>query len=122
MVDMVPEQLIKAGEELFQIEDDIHGPSYEKLPFEMLEARNAMTEDGLSMGAALGEATAAWLEGRITATRTLITNLAEFLVVHSQTLTAIDDFNGSEFEQYADLVERPRHHAYSDEGLSPEGW
>jgi hypothetical protein len=122
MVDMVPGQLIKAGEELFRIEDDIHGLSYEKLPFEMLKANNAMSEDGLSMGAALGEASAAWLEGRITATRTLMTNLAEFLVVHSQTLTAIDEFNGSEFAPYADLVERPRQNAYRDQGLSPEGW
>lgn len=122
MVDMVPEQLIKAGEELFRIEDDIHGPSYEQLPFEMLGAKDAMTADGLSMGAALGEATAAWLEQRVTPTRTLMTNLAEFLVVHSQTLTAIDEFNGSEFQQYADLVERPRQNSYTDQGLSPEGW
>lgn len=122
MVHLVPELLIDAGEELFRIEDDIHGPSYEELPFRMMEAGEAMSGDGLSMGAALGDVTASWLEQRITPTRALIANLAEFLVVHSQTMTAIDEFNGDEFDRFAGLVERPRSHAYSDEGLSPEGW
>lgn len=122
MVDMVPEKLLDAAEELFQIDDDIRTPSFDKLPFEMLDANNAMTDDGLSMGQALGEATQAWLEDRVAPTRTLITNLAEFLVVHSQDMTAIDDFVGSQFDEYAGLVDRPGQNAYTDQGLSPEGW
>lgn len=62
---MVPEKLLDAAEELFQIDDDIRTPSFDKLPFEMLDANNAMTDDGLSMGQALGEATQAWLEDRV---------------------------------------------------------
>lgn len=122
MVHLAPEQLIRASEELFRIEDDIHDPSYEKLPFETAKAREAMTADGLSMGGALGEATVAWLDGRVSPTRTLLRNLAEFLVVHSQTMVAIDELNGSEFDRFAHLVDRPRQNPYADQGLSPEGW
>lgn len=121
MVQMDPEQLIKAANELFQIEDDIHGPSYEQLPFEVVEVNDTLTADGLKLGQALGEATQAWLEDRVTPTRTLITNLAEFLVAHSQEMVAVDEFTGAEFDQYAGLVDRPRQNSYTDQGLSPDG-
>ncbi|WP_100447835.1 hypothetical protein [Glycomyces xiaoerkulensis] len=114
MVDMVPDQLIKAGEELFQLEDDIYQPTYNRLAFDTIEARTTMTDDGLSMGEALGEASAAWMEDRVDPIRTLITNLAEFLVVHSQDMTEIDEFNGTEFDQYSDLVDQPRQNHYTD--------
>lgn len=119
MVDMVPEQLLQGAQELFDIEEAIHDPSYNTLLTEMNTANGELTGEGLSLGQALAEATQTFLDSRIEATGALITNLAEFLVVHSQDMTAVDEFTETDFDAHASLVERSR---WTADGNSPEGW
>ncbi|THV42753.1 hypothetical protein [Glycomyces buryatensis] len=116
---MEPAQLLEGAQQLFDIEDAIHGPSFNTLATEMETANGDITGQGLSLGSALGQATQAWLDNRIDSTNALITNLAEFLVVHSQDMTSVDEFTGTDFDEHASLVDRSR---WTADGLSPEGW
>ncbi|MQM25667.1 hypothetical protein [Glycomyces albidus] len=105
MPHMEAEQLIKAANELFQIESDAHAGAA-SLAAAMAETSGALASGGLSMGEALGGAAEAWAGKRMKPTGELVVNLAEFLTVYSQEMVDLDEFTGNEFEKHKGLVQR----------------